>query len=487
MVMRSLTFNNFKCLIYIIALSLTFTSCQKDVDLDVSSNVDVAPTAQQKNRDLLNDEEIKEQALYFYSKFSDDKLRSTKIPKVKNIIRDNTLNELRSGDSKDLNRGIVIVNFEDNAGFAIMSESRYGEPLLAISTEGSLPHNYKDNKDISFFIDMTKAYSYYPDQGQCFCGERFSDKSDYPFISDDEFYKNYCTPNSCKLEKIEDPYDENYTEIYDDSTREVTENIKREVVKPKLKVNWGQSEPYNIVASKKEGKRVPVGCVAVAVGQIMSHYKYPILDWDRLYKGDITDSYFKENIPQLLSDLGDEDLLNMHYKEKGSGASSYNVPRTLQSYGYKCSDVVDYNENDIMNELRQDRVVYISGYSKMKNEFKDGKIGDFLGYKGGHAWVIDGFKSIKQKRLLIRDITYKNIAHFYTRSYVVKERTETKTYFSCNYGWSGKANGFYLSRIFNANRNGDPKPVINKEEGTITKGQRYDYRYNFKIIKNIER
>lgn len=94
----------------------------------------------------------------------------------------------------------------------------------------------------------------------------------------------------------------------------------------------------------KNGEQTPTGCVATAVAQLMSTYKYPYshngysYDWYDMTanaKGNICSESTQSQIARLMTELGTKDNLDMSYntnKNGESGAKSENIPRTLKKF-----------------------------------------------------------------------------------------------------------------------------------------------------------
>ena len=210
------------------------------------------------------------------------------------------------------------------------------------------------------------------------------------------------------------------------------------IVDTLLTTKWGQSHPNNIYVGCNTYnyyvedtnsscdcalKRCPVGCTAVAMGQIMKYWNYPVYlpnqsyqyDWcnmpDGLYTYLPPDYYENTNyeternaVARLLKDCADK--ADMEYCQKGtcgSGASESNARKALvNDFGYNSdadhqqriwwSDAVW--KGRIKNNLNQGWPVFYSGYGS-----------------GGHAFVCDGYDSDE--------------------------------YFHFNWGWTGSYDGWF--------------------------------------------
>lgn len=172
-----------------------------------------------------------------------------------------------------------------------------------------------------------------------------------------------------------------------------------------------------------EGKRSIVGCVAVAMGQLMWYWQWPEIavvkddarntlireyDWDYMPAKlhNTTPMEHIDMVANLLHDAGVS--VNMTYTDSASGAYSSVVPGALRSiFGYN-SDAIKYRTSDnttwlnlLKDNLQKEYPILYSGV-RINNK----------GKRVGHQFVLDGYNS--------RDA------------------------FHINYGWGGSSNGYYM-------------------------------------------
>ena len=218
------------------------------------------------------------------------------------------------------------------------------------------------------------------------------------------------------------------------------------IVNPLLKTKWGQDHPnnlymgcntynYYVTATHNScdcsAEKCPVGCVAVAMGQIMRYWNYPVYlpnqsyqyDWCNMPEGLNTwlspehpsnpFPYWIENpnyeternaIARLLKDCADRAHMTYCRKNKcASGAYDTDARKALvNDFGYhKNADLQRKNWYSnatwiqrIKDNLNQSRPVYYSGEGS-----------------GGHAFVCDGYGS--------------------------------DDYFHFNWGWTGSCDGWF--------------------------------------------
>ena len=158
-------------------------------------------------------------------------------------------------------------------------------------------------------------------------------------------------------------------------------------VAPLLTEMWHQGCLYNSLCptlSKLPCGHAEVGCVAVAMGQIMHYWKYTTYDWDHM-PDSLTEASSEaeiEAVATLLYHCGV--AVDMYYTVNGSGASSGDVPNALYRY-FSYSKKIHFEKRDnysdeewlsmLKDNLDAHRPVMYSG----------------SGNQGGHAFVCDGY------------------------------------------------------------------------------------------------
>ena len=202
-------------------------------------------------------------------------------------------------------------------------------------------------------------------------------------------------------------------------------------------ITFNQTYPYNLEAPIVGGDYCYTGCVATAMAQIMTYWKYPTKCADATVKyktktlnytieltydtinfdwGNILHSYGEEStdeqnsaVARLMKACGVSVQININ----GSGTGSPLVVDALVNiFGYKKGLRFEEKDKDmtsdefaltLMEEFDAARPVYCSGVTDSD--------------EGGHAFVIDGYKIP-----------------------VGKENDPRFTYFHFNWGWGGKDN-----------------------------------------------
>jgi photosystem II stability/assembly factor-like uncharacterized protein len=226
---------------------------------------------------------------------------------------------------------------------------------------------------------------------------------------------------------------------------------------PLLSTTWDQGEWYNYYCpavpsgSGGSGGHTLVGCVAIAMGQIMKYYNFPeqgflshtydhpvygtqlanfgesTYNWGEI--GNTANSSSYQDIAKLLYQSGVS--VDMNYGPGASGADQDKVPWALTTYfnydpkSVKYVKKASYSDNEwkelLKAELHAFRPVYYGGYGS-----------------DGHAWVCDGWR-------LSDDM------------------------FHMNWGWAGESDGWYrigqLNIEFQGEFNKDNEAIIGIRPG----------------------
>ena len=244
---------------------------------------------------------------------------------------------------------LYLVNYADDAGFALLSADSRLRPIYAISDEGSM--SFSDttyNKGLALFARGVEA----------------------------EIETSLTIPND--------------TAIFIPPTipgvgPQVQTVIDR--VQPMLNTyqrNWNQDAPFNRYCFTSSGQEAKVGCSAVAAAQIMCYHKWPqqyggyTFDWDQINSGNI------DMLARFLKLLGNQENLNVTYGVNSSPAISGNYCRTFDNMGYTYdSDFRDFNEQEVCAFMKGTHSGgYVAGPVLVRGSYPNA---------AGHAWVLDGY------------------------------------------------------------------------------------------------
>ncbi|MCK5820692.1 MAG: C10 family peptidase [Bacteroidales bacterium] len=214
-------------------------------------------------------------------------------------------------------------------------------------------------------------------------------------------------------------------------------------VEPLIEASWGQGSPWNkYCPTDDDGKHALVGCVAVAMGQVMHKWNWP-------ERGLGSNSYTPTNHPEYGIQTASFDTayqwLNMHrtYPDDASALLLYHAGvATYMNYGPDESgaNTSVYATQALKNNFRfykglqireKERYSEKDWFIMLRQELINGRPLIYIGSNpdggSGHAFNIDGFHS--------------------------------KSYFHFNWGWNGAGNGYF--RLENMAAGG----------GNFTKGQ----------------
>ena len=240
---------------------------------------------------------------------------------------------------------------------------------------------------------------------------------------------------------------------------------------PYCKMKWGQDAPYNMKTPVKDGQNCVVGCVAVALGQIVAtnYYNkyYPgntspepstfggqSINWSEIFNAikrysnnpnsrryyfTTEDNSEVRAVAGFLSGIGS--AIGMEYGVSSSSASRHDAARFLKAMGFRDVDIYYFSEGKL-KEMVADRGLptYIRG----------------SGLDGGHAWVVDGVKKWN------REVTYR-----YTNPVSSGTKTEEKQLYHCNFGWAGICDGYYYAgSVFNPRGNPQEREIGDRESNS---------------------
>lgn len=370
----------------------------------------------------------------------ENKTRSTISRKIKDTQY--ILKRAETRSTYSLDTLMYVFNFEDNAGFAIISANPQTEAIIAITETGNyIPGESTGNTGFDLYMQLAEEYI---------------------------ATTNFLVPV--------------------DTTQLPLTEIKHVTVSdtlscgPHISVRWGQNFPYYSETPIIDGEHCPAGCVATAVAQILSYYKHPTtitinyeapsyvmnLDWEIINMHKLTKynqcaslclnpSETHLLIAKLFRQIGEE--LDMEYEIDGSGTSSNKVLATLSKFGYICDNFQTYQSSVVRSSLLNRRIVYMSGKEEGANI--------------GHAWVIDGYKEISSTMT-----TYVRPAGRVDWDILRVDNSIIK-FNHINWGWNGTCTGYFSTNVF------EPSSA-NRYDSDVNTNSPYNFTENLKIYPNIQ-
>ena len=236
---------------------------------------------------------------------------------------------------------------------------------------------------------------------------------------------------------------------------------------PLLNTNWKQKEPYNNTIAYYKGYGTLVGCVAVAVGQIMAYHKkntHKNYNWSAIHQKNISgdDKTTKTEISNFLWDVAEG--VKMKYGTSESGTNITDTAYYFHDSGYRISGwfnwlgyyvANDYDFNTVKNELDNNRPVFLSANACRRDWFF------FYTYSKGHAWVADGYKIIEHYKRIKTDTGIHGSITYHTSNYRTKM-------IHMNWGWGrNKSDGWTTYDYWKASEKKDPNFKYKKEMITV--------------------
>lgn len=358
---------------------------------------------------------------------------------------------------KDSEPAIYAVNFRD--GYILVSANTAFPPILAEVERGNYSISRPEMPEDVIISELVDNLQYIKDKGGD-AADRYRTewlpylKSQNPnkkssktrFMDDDAYwealdswYLNYDTsdPEVCRITSVKGQgslSDEEYYRIteffYEEDLWEGTDyrwentaylvierNSDYYNVEPLLKTNWNQKGDFNITYKDA------LGCVPVAVGQIMRFFEYPgTFNWANMPHYWIT--------PEI-----QEFLAKLSYQicSDGTSANISDAKKTLEDYGYKVRKI-KHDTSALINQIGKNRKpVYARGQKNILSS--------------GHAWVIDGayfsHSGTSYKLYYLDPDYYPDFVYRYEEMDFDSNYSEICK-FHMNWGWGGSYNGWYF-------------------------------------------
>lgn len=346
---------------------------------------------------------------------------------------------VKSTESTDTSTILYVVNFEDDAGYAVLAaDSRLPVDVYAVTEKGRVDRN-----------DL------YPDQDGEFnpLALIHASAAGHLHVTDSLGFG----PNEDQFPKLH-PFD-TLLDIWDGEwviTQWGPWNtiINRPAM---LMTQWEQGSPYKDKTGAKDA-----GCTVVAVAQMMAYNQYPThldgvkmpFDILRTMQHISTISAYADDVARLYADIF-FDCGAISFGEMGTLLWPKDVVPYLEKLGYSN---VKLHKNDSKCDMNKIHISVDKGYPAIVSALDANTL-------KGHTWIVDGH--IKQARQG-RKVGEKS-GDFYGNINEIRE------YVHCNWGWSGKDDGYYYSGIFNTE-----KPVY--KNPTTKSNEESNFKSFFRII-----
>jgi hypothetical protein len=302
---------------------------------------------------------------------------------------------------------IHSVNFNDGGWALVAGRELPNNQIIAYGEEGAFDPDNIESPEVRFWFRMTKA-----SLKQTFEMADREAESQIGMASAQEEEENLLDSFS-----YDDPYV--WARLYLGSTHSTTITNLGHLTE----TEWGQGYPWNYKCPSINGEKCPLGCVNVAVAQLLyylhyhigipsgcfhtvdtsytwnsagyytlnltrSDYNAPSTRWDamaKFYPGGVSNSY--KYVGNLLIDVADR--LSTHFSSTGSSAYFSHIPGALSYYNILCSTPQQYDFSQTHTQLNNSMPVLARGDDLYSGE--------------SHVWLIDGY----QRHYGVTDYEYK--------------------------------------------------------------------------------
>lgn len=377
-----------KCILNIVLIAITsLLTCCSSNEEPILENTDKQEVL---NKYEISQEEALNNAVKLLSLTATGESRaSAENYKVRNVTR---VNQNPDSRAEDATNGCYLFNFDDNKGFALVSaDKRDSVPVYISAEKGNLPVEILNDEvnGIGYLMGLVANYQDYK-------------------------VETYTEP-------IKSRYDDNYEIV--ETTTVVFDSGQL------INTAWHQNQPFNV---SKPGYLM--GCVPVAMGQIMAYHKHPSsvtvngtnynFNWNHICA--FTDGSKQYAYPTYAKEVSDLLLaigikIGATYEDDGTGAYPSDAPPTFRHFGYSCSSLNDYNHSTVRSELLAKRPVFMRGTSS----------------QGGHAWVASRCYKTEYDFKSYDSVTGEQIENTILEMY---NYTRIYEYLCVNWGWGNVSN-----------------------------------------------
>lgn len=388
-----------KISIFLIALIIITTGCEKEVILPDAANTSLEGlTIKRKvSEDLAKD---------FAQEISNSIFHNSKLKSSQNNAR--VLHET-SPIVNENDTVMFSINFANNSGYILLSADKNSFPILSFSDQGSFRTENIDPASKAWIESQKKTIS-----------------------------KNLKLPlDTANVNfKIWESFEMSYTDtntfiiVIEDNTSSITRlnssgQLADIMPMTMYQYQWGQGVGYNNYCPVISGQKTLVGCVALSMG-IVNHYIGFTPNWPNNWNWwSINDNAIPKlpavdnpsECARMLADFGAS--VNMIYGLNVSlAAGGENIVNGFKSFGYATGgQAIAYDFSRVYNSLKNNRPVILTAFDANYN---------------GHAWVTDGYRCVTIKTVKKRPWPFKD-----------KVTYTYKDYLSMNWGWDGQNNGYY--------------------------------------------
>ena len=352
----------------------------------------------------------------------------------------------RSEATADVEDLLYIVNFENEAGYAILGADDRLEPVYAVVDEGSLT-----TEEFRYAVTVT------PEQAEA-DGELV-----FPL-------QMVAQAAIIGIENADIDADGGVAPMSDDGRHtgdlggnvlreEYTPFVVQERIGPLIPVKWGQGAPYNVCCPLVHGQSPVAGCGAIAAAQVMvsNYWNYgyapksigkTAIDWTLIRRTILSPKLVSSGINGMPSPEG------------------YAVAMLIAAVGIDIDTEYGFDLQGFLIRMPSKNVTYETyKNSCVRNMLHDQQKATIMrgvhienGEKKAHFWNLDGW--------LYRT---RYIKTYYRNGTVSQRGPFGQTLVHCNFGWEGVADGYYYDGIFDLSKG----PVMPEDSDAGTPASRY--------------
>ena len=254
--------------------------------------------------------------------------------------------------------------------------------------------------------------------------------NDQPDNMPDDMYEYFCESAS-----IDMPMDYPYMDCAIITEKYCTSLTTHGPFLQTLWHQYGNGDGMGLAFNSAVPNSMVLGCVTVAVGQIMRYYEYPPLEYNWSAMPNTTSNMVLSSFLATLRGC-------LEVNPNGE-TTAQKAKNTLENYGYTVT-LINHSATDVCSSLSNNRPVFMGGVDSINNE--------------GHAWVCDG--------------DYSSLSYFEYKLYIVRvvngqlydfvEWESDRVYnfgpslLHMNWGWAGDHNGYFLDSSIQVNLDGTP-------------------------------
>lgn len=346
---------------------------------------------------------------------------------------------------------VYAVDFENNAGFALVSAPKTVEPLLAFVEQG----NSDDPQTL-----LNEGYQFALNQTIQYVQEKSSKA--------EEEYRHALASSQLPITPMPGP--DHYTDTIFPTPKTT----------PSVEVSWGQEWPENIYCPNQVA-----GCVPVAIAQILSYYEkptsiaYTFAGKDKTLEA-IKWADIKKHIKSTNYTSPSVSVISNHFSSCNASEEKHkSLARLVREIGEKCNSIyydayVDeigvYHFpatstpklngpeylSKVLNKTANSGNSALSLFQCLQNNQRPAYVrASIKGTSEGHAWVADATWQIGMVIehytlvLIPKDQIGIGKEEYY---YKVTREGTMSSYIHYNWGWSGNSNGYFLVNIFNPSK-----------------------------------